>query len=427
MNKKLLKYLEARQKKVVNQISELRSELENTEERSAIDDIEKVVNELETELKDVKDQIQALKDAESGNADDTQTDNTDNTERDAEEKEKGDDNLDDEERSQISKVITRSMEGTQVKKNKQQQIRSGFVQFLAGQINEAEARSLGVAFNNGGVLVPKELAAEIISYAQDENPVRKYGTVHKTSGTLGFPILIKTLDANIVKTERDTNEIPETDIQFDEVFLSPTEIDAITTVTNKITLQAEYNIEQIIMDELKKAYVRKEVQWMIHDANNPGSLTKKLTAFAPMQADGTTPVTDPYNKLVSLKNAVPTALRSKAKWYVNRAGQTFLETLKDGNGQPLLKEFAGDDFEYKLFNYPVVVSDHFDGTTPNVPFIVFGDMSAFHIQDVQSSITLQVLRELYAKVNKIGYKLYNVVDGQLVFGPLEVPLYKLTV
>ncbi|MFC6117332.1 phage major capsid protein [Macrococcoides bohemicum] len=423
MNKKLLKYLEARKSKIVDDLTELRSELEKSdEERGAVEDIEKKVTELEAELNDVKEQLKALQ--EDPEADKEEIDAADE-ERDAEENESGEKEKDEEKRSAIANAITRSMEATNVKKDKKQQIRSGFVQFLAGRINEAEARSLGVAFNNGGVLVPEELSNEIISYAQEENPLRKYGSVHRTKGTLGFPVLIKTFDANIVKTERDTNAIPETDIKFDEVFLSPIEIDAITTVTNKITLQAEYDIEQIIMEELKKAYVRKEVQWMIHDTANPGSLATKLAPYAPMQADGVTPVTDQYDKLVSLKNAVPTAVRGKAKWYMNRAAQTMLETLKDTSGQPLLKEFANDDFEFKLLGYPVVVSDHFDGANPGTPFIVFGDMKAFHIQDVQNAITLQPLRELYAAVNKIGYKLYNVVDGQLVYGPLEVPLYRL--
>ena len=311
--------------------------------------------------------------------------------------------------------------------SKKQQQRSGFIQYLAGMVNEQEARSLGIEFNGGGVLVPEELSNEIITYAQEENPLRKYGTVHRTKGTLGFPVLIKTADANIVATERDTNEIPETDIEFDEVFLSPVEIDAITTVTQKITHQAEYDIEQIIMDELKKAYVRKEVGHMIHSTANAGSLTSKATEFNPLQADGATAVEFGYDKLVMLKNALPTSARSNAKWFINRSMQTKLETLKDNNGQPLLKEFAGDDFEYKLFNFPVVVSDHFDAEDPSTPVMFFGDMKAFHIQDVIGTVAIQKLTELYAKVNKIGYKLYHITDGQLIHGPIEVPIYKLAV
>lgn len=39
--------------------------------------------------------------------------------------------------------------------------------------------------------VPEVIASEVISYAQEENLLRKYGTVIRTAGDVKYPILVK--------------------------------------------------------------------------------------------------------------------------------------------------------------------------------------------------------------------------------------------
>ncbi|MGQ7191268.1 phage major capsid family protein, partial [Escherichia sp. HC-CC] len=59
-----------------------------------------------------------------------------------------------------------------------------------------------------------------------------------------------TVEAQGHKNERTNNEMPETDIEFDEIELSPTEFDALATVTKKLLARTGLPIEQIVMDEL---------------------------------------------------------------------------------------------------------------------------------------------------------------------------------
>ncbi|WP_221774463.1 phage major capsid protein [Listeria booriae] len=421
--------LEAELEKIKNQITEGKLE------RAALDDLAVKVDEISAELDEVKTQLADLED-DDNNADDgddatgdgdgqTNSADDDDDTRDGDDTTDDGDNDDDDaaERAHgIRNVINRSLSsnGTESNKKKSKKQRTAFINYLAGRISEKQARSFGIAFNNGKVLVPEVLSKEIIGYLQEENPMRKYATLHRTSDTQGFPIQIKKADANLVKTERDTNEIPETEIEFEDVYLDPIEIDALIKVTKKLTLRSEFDVEALVIEELKKAYLRKETYWHFTDLTNAGSLVNKAVEFVGTGADD-------YLKLVQMKNQLPTAMRSGAIWMMNRAGQTMLESMLDKNGQPLLKDSANDDFDGRILTYNVVVTDYVDTADPSVPVIYFGNFAHFHIQDVIGTLEIEKLDQLFALTNKIGYKIYNLTDGQLVYGPFETPIYRLKI
>ncbi len=136
------------------------------------------------------------------------------------------------------------------KQQQEQQIRKAFANFVIGKISETEARSLGIDAGNGSVTVPEVIASEVITYAQEENLLRKYGTVVRTAGDVKYPFLVKKAEANVNKKER-TTDIPETDIEFDEITLDPAEFDALATVTKKLLKMSGVPVEDIVVEELK--------------------------------------------------------------------------------------------------------------------------------------------------------------------------------
>ncbi|OOR66903.1 major capsid protein, partial [Bacillus cereus] len=206
-----------------------------------------------------------------------------------------------EERSEIMAAIATglSTKGHKSTKNKEKETRSAFANYIVGNIDEREARALGLVTGNGSVTIPDFLSKEIITYAQEENFLRRLGTGVKTKENIKYPVLVKKAEAQGHKNERTNNEIPETDIEFDEIELSPTEFDALATVTKKLLARTGLPIEQIVMDELKKAYVRKETQYMVNgdEANNinDGALAKKAVEFK-------TDEKNLYDALVKMKN-----------------------------------------------------------------------------------------------------------------------------
>ncbi|MEY2353282.1 phage major capsid protein [Lysinibacillus capsici] len=435
MNKKLLKAL---QKRLKGRLTELRSQLEAGD--MAEDAIEGVTAEIEEISAELTETEQALADLEEDPVnDDPENRSADNPdEEDEEDEEEDKEKTDPEKRSGISQsaqtainaignaLSTRNAKST---KKREAEIRSAFANFVVGNISESEARSLGIEVGNGSVTVPVQIAKEVISYAQEENLLRKYGSYVETDADVKYPVLVKKAEANVNKKERAV-EIEETDIEFDSIDLDPTEFDALATITKKLLKRTGVNIEQIVIDELKKAYVRKETNYMFNGNDvgneNPGALAKKAVAFyesetVNLEAAGL--ANKLYSQLVKMKGQVTTAVRKKSMWIVNGAAVTALEGLLDANGRPLLYE-TPDGLGYKLLGHNLDFTDAADGIDPTKPVFYFGDFKAFHIQEIKGGMELQKLVEKYAGTNKIGFQIYNLIDGQLIYSPFEPAVYR---
>lgn len=419
---KLKEILKASQARNKARLAELQGKVEKGEVRSEeLAAVKAEVEALTEEAKTLADELAKLEEEEKEDPD----------------KKKGEDpaakenpdiktELSEEQRSEIMAAIGTglSTKGHKSTKNKETETRSAFANYIVGNIDEKEARALGLVTGNGSVTIPDFLSKEIITYAQEENFLRRLGTGVKTKENIKYPVLVKKAEAQGHKNERTNNEIPETDIEFDEIELSPTEFDALATVTKKLLARTGLPIEQIVMDELKKAYVRKETQYMVNgdEANNinDGALAKKAVEFK-------TEEKDLYNSLVIMKNTPVKEVRKKARWVLNTAALTKIETMKTDDGFPLLRPFnqAEGGIGYTLLGFPVEEEDAIDiAGEPDTPVFYFGDFSKFYIQDVIGSLEVQKLVELFSRTNRVGFRIWNLLDAQLIHSPFEVPVYK---
>lgn len=429
MNRKLLMAL---QKRTKARLEELRDKLTKGEVREEeLEAVETEVEELTDELQEVEEQLENLDDEDpedkgEGRSDEPSDDDDDEKDEDDEDEERGK-----EQRSGILTAIGKglSTRGHKSTKTKEKEIRSAFANYIIGNIDDTEARSLGLVSGNGAVTVPDFMSKEIITYAQEENFLRRLGSYVPTKENVKYPVLVKKAEAQGSKTER-TTDMPETDIEFDEIELEPTEFDALATVTKKLLARTGLPIEQIVMDELKKAYVRKEIQYMVHgdEANNVnvGALSKKAVAFTPSGTVDLTTGQSLYDALVEMKNTPIKEVRKKARWVLNTAALTVIEKMKTDDGLPLLRPFnqVEGGIGYTLLGYPVEDEDAIDSADPSVPVFYFGDFKAFYIQDVIGSLEVQKLVELFSRTNRVGFRIWNLLDAQLIYSPFEPPIYK---
>lgn len=444
MNKQLLLALQKRNKE---RLTELRTKVENPELRAEdLTAIQEEIDEINKQLQEVADQLANLEDEgeddEGAGEDSSEGDEGGNGDEGSEEGEGRSGNpgegehrtgLTPEQRNAAMTAIATglSTRGHKTTKKKEKEIRSAFANFVVGKISEAEARSLGIEAGNGSVTVPEVIASEIITYAQEENLLRKYGTVVKTAGDVKYPVLVKKADANVRKKERAAgDEITETAIEFDEILLSPAEFDALATVTKKLLKMTGAPIEQIVVDELKKAYVRKETNYMFNGNDvgneNPGALAKKAVKYYESEAIDINAAgysQKLYQQLVKLKGQPVTEVLKKSMWIVNRAALTVLEGMTDTTGRPLLYQ-TPDGVGYKLLGHNLDFTDAANSTDPTKPVFYFGDFKAFHIQDVIGAMELQKLIEKFSGTNKVGFQIYNLLDGQLVYSPFEPAVYR---
>lgn len=436
MNRQLLLAL---QKRNNERLVELRTKVENPETRAA--DLEAI----KTEIADITAQLDEISTQLADDGQDGTDGGTDGGEgRDGEPDGEGNEGTSEgegdggergagitpEQRTAITTSINTALSTRNAKSTnqKEKEVRSAFANFVVGKIDEAEARALGVVTGNGSVTIPEVIASEIITYAQEENLLRKYGTVVRTAGDVKYPVLVQKATANITKTERAT-EIPATTIEFDEILLTPVEFDALATVTKKLIKMSGVNVENIVVEELKKAYVRKEANFMFNGNDvgneNPGALAKKAVPFydtaTVANVNGAF-----FDALVKLKNTPVTEIVKKGRWIINRAALTAIETMKTTDGFPLLRPFtqAEGGIGYTLLGHPLDFTDDANAAAATTPVFYFGDFSKFHIQDVIGGLELQKLVEKYAGLNQIGFQIYNLLDGQLVYSPFEPAVYR---
>ncbi len=417
----------------------------NTEVRAdglSADDAAKIKDEVDAvtkDLQDIADQLSAIDDDstdDKSNDGDNLKDDEDHSDDEDRSNEKEDG---DEERSKVSEQETRSilaainrgknLQGNDKQKQEKRQVQA-FYDYVAGRVNETEARSLGIVTGNGGVTVPKTIAKQVISYAQEENPLRKFGEVHSTTSTEGYPVLTKAPTAQGHKLERDSDAIPDTAIEFEEIIMEPTEFDALGTVTKKLLKRSDVNIEQIILDELQKAYVQKEMQYMFNgnetDNVNDGALSKKAKEFKPAAVVDMTDGPAVYQTLVAFKHSLKPEVRKNSMILMNDAAEALVEGMMDKNGRPLYRIDGqlADGISGKLLGFNTVVTEGVSLADESVPAFYLGDMKSFHIQDVNGSLEVQKLDQLFALTNKMGYKIYNILDAQLIYSPLEPTVYK---
>lgn len=444
MNKKLLIALQKRNKA---RLTELRTQVENPETRAEdLTAIQDEIAQITNELQDAADQLAELEDDGSGDGSDNSgnDDSQDDENRDGGNDDEGQGGSDDENRSATpeqrsaalaaigSGLSTRNAKSTKVRES---EVRSAFANFVVGKISEGEARSLGIETGNGSVTVPEVIASEIITYAQEENLLRKYGTVNRTKGDVKYPVLVKKAEANLNKKERASDdEIPETSIEFDEILLNPAEFDALATVTKKLLNMSGAPIETIVIDELKKAYVRKETNYMFNGDDsgneNPGALAKKAVPFVPSVAVDVTAADAGqklYDALIEMKNTPVTEVMKNGRWIINRAALTLIEKMKTSDGFPLLRPMtqAEGGIGNSLVGYPMEFTDSADKKgAADIPVLYFGDFKSFQIQDVIGAMQMQKLVEKYAGTNRVGFQIYNLLDGQLVYSKFEPTVYR---
>ncbi|MBJ8030875.1 phage major capsid protein [Bacillus cereus group sp. N21] len=316
-------------------------------------------------------------------------------------------------------------------KNKKE-IRSAFANYVTGNIGEKEARSLGLSISNSGkAFIPKSIANEIISYVEEENLLRKYGKVVTVDGNLGYPVLTEesNLKVEVHSEERDSeNEIEVNSIGLNADVLSPVEFDSISRVKRKLLKMSggEVSLADLIVELMKKEYLKKEIDYMFNgdnpDAFNSGSLLNKAKVFTPTK-------TEPVAIIKELKNKVSTNVMNKSRWIVNKAGLEYVEDLKLPNGEPALKTIDRVDggVSYMLLGFPLDCTDAVKGSADSAALFYFGDFASFVIQENSDGLEIEVMKEMYTNVNEVGLKLYNLLDGKLIYSEVEPTVYRLEI
>lgn len=262
--------------------------------------------------------------------------------------------------------------------------------------------------SEGGYLVPDEYESALIEKLHDENIIRQYATVIKSSnGDKKIPVVAGYGEATWTDEEA---AYTESDDSFGVITLGAHKLTSIIKVSEELLNDSVFDLEQYISKEFVRRMAAAEENAFINGTGTgrptgilqTAETGKTTAAAAAITADE---VIDLYHSLRSpyTKNAVFIANDSTVK---------AIRQLKDSNGmylwQPGLKEGQPDT----LIGNRIISSAYMPEIGAGKKPILFGDISYYWIADRQGR-TFQRLNELYAATGQVGFRTFQRVDGKL--------------
>lgn len=221
----------------------------------------------------------------------------------------------------------------------------------------------------GGILVPANLASEVIELLRPKAVVRRLGarTLPLPNGNLTIPRLKGGAVVGYIGTDSD---IPPTEQQFDDLKLAAKKLAALVPISNDLLQYSGVNpnVDQIVVDDLTGAIATREDKAFIRD-DGTGNTPKGLRNWALGVNIIHAPDLSALNG-IALYNALDQALGAlilllenansnlvQPGWIMAPRTKRFLSDLRDGNGNKFFPELA----QGMLKGYPV-------GSTTQVPW-----------------------------------------------------------
>ena len=267
---------------------------------------------------------------------------------------------------------------------------------------------------NGGYLVPEEYDNRLIDTLNEENIMRKLGTVIRTSGEHKI---------NIAETKPAAAWIDEGGaLQFSDATFGQTSMDALKlhvaiNVTEELLYDSAFNLENYIITQFGKALANAEEDAFL----NGDGKNKPLGLFAETGggtvSDTVTAISS--DDVIKLIYSLGRPYRKSASFIMNDKTIAGLRLLKDNNGQYLWQPSYQAGEPDKILGYNI----HTSAYAP-VDKIAFGDYSYYNIGD-RGTRSFAELRELFAGNGMIGFVAKERVDGKLLL-PKAVQILKVT-
>ncbi len=262
--------------------------------------------------------------------------------------------------------------------------------------------------SEGGYLVPDEYESTLIEKLHDENIIRQYATVIKSSnGDKKIPVVAGYGEAAWTDEEA---AYTESDDSFGVITLGAHKLTSIIKVSEELLNDSVFDLEQYISKEFVRRMAAAEENAFINGTGTgrPSGILqtaetgKTTAAAAAITAD----------EVIDLYHSLRSPYRKNAVFIANDSTVKAIRQLKDSNGmylwQPGLKEGQPDT----LIGNRIISSAYMPEIGAGKKPILFGDISYYWIADRQGR-TFQRLNELYAATGQVGFRTFQRVDGKL--------------
>ncbi|NPV54560.1 MAG: phage major capsid protein [Firmicutes bacterium] len=275
-----------------------------------------------------------------------------------------------------------------------------------------ETRSLHTGVGSeGGYLVPQGFYRTIVEKKEKLSVIRKLATVQSTTNKeTPVPIDASTAEAQVIAEGAD---YPLLDLAFGQKVLRAHKFGGITTATEEIIQDAAFNIEELVASRIAKFLARAEDKKFINGTGTGEPRGLLLDVTVVNNDSPLTPGTIPIDIVREMVGSLDAAYLENATWLMSQSVYAALLANAKQTGDYYLLDFVSGPAP-KLAGRPVAISAYMPAANAQSSVVlVLGDFSEFLILD-REGMELQVLKELYAWVGKIGYKFHTRTDGVVV-------------
>ncbi len=274
-------------------------------------------------------------------------------------------------------------------------------------LRDLEGKALSVGTDaDGGYLVPDELERTVNQAVRNVSPIRAIASVRQVSGSVyKKPFAITGAETGWVA---EIAARPETDSPTLAELSFPTmELYAMPAATSALLDDSAVNIDEWIAEEVRTAFAEQEgAAFVTGDgtAKPKGFLdyTKVAQAswswgnigFILTGADGAFAASNPGDKLIDLVYTVKAGYRANGTFVFNRATQSAIRKMKDGDGNYLWQPAAKAGDPSTLMGFPIAESEDMPDMAADSYSVAFGDFRRGYL--IVDRVGIRVLRDPYS-------------------------------
>jgi HK97 family phage major capsid protein len=295
---------------------------------------------------------------------------------------------------------------------------------------EAKAMSYGSP-QDGGYLVPDEVAGEIGTRLANLSPIRSIASVRQVSGAVfKKPFQVTGPSVGWVG---EIAARPQTDTSnLDELQFPTMELYAMPAATANLLDDAAVDLDQWITGEVEAAFAEQEgaafvngdgdnkpTGFLHYDQVHEGEWEWGKLGYGLTGVSGELPAEAPSDVLIDLVYALKAGYRQNASWVMNRRTQAAIRKLKDEDGNYIWQPPAVPGSRAMLMGFPLVEAEDMPDIGADATPIAFGDFGRGYL--VVDRAGVRVLRDPYsAKPYVLFYTTKRVGGGVQDFDAIKL-------
>ena len=275
------------------------------------------------------------------------------------------------------------------------------------RLTALEGKALSVGSDpDGGYLVPDETERAVNAALKAMSPIRAIAGIRQVSGSVyKKPFSVTGFGTGWVG---ETAVRPETATpNLAELAFPTMELYAMPAATSSLLDDSAVNIDEWIADEVRAAFAGQEGTAFV--TGNGVNKPKGFLDYAKVDnaawswgnvgtistgVSGAFPASNAGDKLIDLVYAVKSGYRANGTFVMNRATQSAVRKMKDGDGTYLWQAAAKPGDAPSLMGYPVAEAEDMPNIAADSTAIAFGDFRRGYL--IVDRVGIRVLRDPYS-------------------------------